>query len=865
MVASFRALGKKVKSSSQRAAIYAIVNYFLHCGEPSGTWWGRAAEALALSGEVERDPFFAVLAGYEPRGIKRLVQIQRRKRKGRRRRKGDDPPDDDLPGDVDDTPDAKSGSRQRLNRSPGADVCFTVPKSVSALWAVSPKHIREEIEQALVVAVTRILEWIQAEIPLARRGSGGWQRELADLVAATFRHSVNRNLEPNLHVHVIFANLIRRNDGSWGTLNTALLRDWTRTLGPMFRACFGAELVRRLGVGLYQPKGKNGQEQGWPEIIGVPKKLMEHWSSRKNEIDELINAKAHELGGNTAQARQEANLRSRKSKVRLPAQDELFKRWHEEAKRFGFDQQKAQRLIGSRKTARKKDYQQVRDQAIARITKYQSDFFERDLIRHVCEAMQDQGIDGIHIAERVRADLAMSPDIVRLKNTDGEQRFTTREMWELEEKLLGQVVQLQKRPGAAVSESVIAKVLKPGFKNLPKLKRRKPLNSEQTQAVREFLSSRQQIRVNSYVSGAGNTHMFDVVREGFERAGYRVIGGAVTGTQKEELVRQTGMDSRTAASYLHHLDKSKLRAAWDRARHDAKQLLRAIRGKQTYGYAPLKLTPRDVIVLDAATMLDTRTMERFADHALKSGATLILAGDERQPASALAGGPFKRIAKMVGHSQLTGNQRQLDEHDREAVQDIRHGDGKKALKNYAERGRIIIGKDRQATIQAAVKKWSDQGGARQPQDHRIFTSTRADAHVVNALCQAERHQLGQLRSLLPIRLGNVRIYKGDRVLFHMAYRPVGIENGSQATVIGINPALRQITVFLDGEPSAQDKARGLTRVVTVPLKKLGKDGIALGYAQAPQGQTVSNSYMLLGGSMTSQEMAYVQSTRGRTT
>lgn len=342
----------------------------------------------------------------------------------------------------------------------------------------------------------------------------------------------------------------------------------------------------------------------------------------------------------------------------------------------------------------------------------------------------------------------------------------------------------------------------------------------------------------------------------------------MAGAAKEELVRQTGINSRTVASYLYHLDKNRWQAIRDRVRHDAKQLLRAMQGKTTYAPTKIKLTSRDVLILDEAGMLDTRTLERLINHVRKANATLILAGDYAQLPPIAAGGPLKHLVGKVGQAWLRTNMRQRDEADRQAVQDIRDGEASKALKSYAARGRVTVGADKEETMTKLVKSWSANGGARRPGDHLIFTQTRVETDAMNELCQAERKRKGQLGLAASIRVGQQGLYRGDRIMFHEAYRAAGIENGYRGTLLRVDPILRRITVRLDQEPSKEARARGLTQTVTVPLRAFKSGGISLGYSATThkmQGQTIENSYMLVGGSMTNQEMSYVQATRGRAT
>lgn len=828
MVASFAALGGSASGVAKYFGDKSTANYHIEGGEQPGEWTGRGAVALGLAGKVTRGQLTRVLGGRHPHRNEQLAQIQAR---------------------------STSTDRKRRDRVPGFDVCFSVPKSVSVLWSASDARTRYEIEAAINSSVRKILTWIESEIRLARRGRDGLHQEFAKLVVAVFRHAVNRNHDPNLHVHCVIANLCQRSDRSWATVNGNAIRDWTRTLGPMFRCSLASELQKRLGVELYQPESNTpGRKQGWFEVRGVPEKLNSQCSSRRAEIDRELGG-ADASGSSTGQARQRANKLTRKAKERVPPREDLFARWREEAHTHGFDEKAVQKICGRKQTITF-DFGKVLKQVLAQITEQQAHFNERDVIRRICEASQVAGVAGDFVAHKVRQELSQSPDIVRLGLSRGEQRFTTLQMWELEKTLLSQIKYLQQRPGAQVRPYIVEKVIKD----------RTTIQSEQADAVRHLLTQKQSVRILSGVAGAGKSYTLDTVRDGLERAGFIPIGGALAGAAKEELVRQTGINSRTVASYLYHLDKSTWQAVKDRVRHDANQLLRAIQGKNTYLPNKITLTKKHVLILDEAGMLDTRTLQRLVHHVRKAGATLILAGDHKQLPPIAAGGPYKHLIAKLGHAQLQNNQRQRDLNDQQAVQDIREGRAEDALKNYAQRGRVTIGNDKQDTVSRLIATWAANGGVANPKDHVIFTQTRADAQLVNRMCQAERQRFGLNRDTSCVCIGDDKIYVGDRVMFQKAYRLAGIENGYRATVIAVNPISKKISVRLDQEPTGQNRARGLTSTVVVPIRDLGPDGIALGFAATThklQGQSVSHSYMLLGGNMTDQEMAYVQATRGR--
>lgn len=147
------------------------VDYYLDPDEPPGRWWGRGQTAAGVSGEVTGGGLRALLDGRHP-GTGRLLG----------RRFGD------------------SSAR-------GFDATFSAPKSVSALWALSPdRFVRAEVLAAHDTAVTAALDWFETHGAVTRRGRDGVdQVDTQGLVAALFRQHTSRTVDPQLHTHAVIA------------------------------------------------------------------------------------------------------------------------------------------------------------------------------------------------------------------------------------------------------------------------------------------------------------------------------------------------------------------------------------------------------------------------------------------------------------------------------------------------------------------------------------------------------------------------------------------------------------------------------------------------------------------------------------
>lgn len=854
MVASFSALG----GNAPQPNTGAIAGYFAGAGYYAGeggavSWWlGEGAEALGLRGEVRRWQLECTLAGMHPFSRQQLIQIQRQKRN---RSKPESGPTPDDPRDPD---NARPRRKPRRDRSPGVDVCLTPSKSIGALLAVLDEPLRQNVLAALDRAACSTLELAEKDLLLGRSGKGGWRKENPKLVISVFRELVNRNLEPNPHWHCVFSNMGLCRDGKWRSLNTTILRDWALTLTPIFASNVAKEL-RALGLELEWAKTADGQPADWFEIKGVPNSVIERWSSRRAEIEKAVDGDAEKFNDATGAARQSANLASRKAKQETPPEAELFDRWRQEAAALGFTPKMAGRLFGKTKAIDVEAvYEAAWNKALAKLNHECAYFAERHLTLLVTAETQIAGLSGVEVARRVKRALQNSPEIVRRGKLAGEQQFTTRTTWDLECKLIKAVEKLQALRGAAVSAKAVARTLK----------KHKGLNAEQQAAVRHILTDKSAIKVLTGVAGAGKSTSLKAVKEALVKAGYRPIGGALAGAAKEELVAKTGMPSRTVASYLWHLKKSPWRKVRDHVRHAAKQMLRAALGKNTYGPTKVKFDSRTVLFLDECGMLHTKALFGIIRQVQKAKGTIVLTGDVAQLPPILAGGPLKHITEKVGHAHLSKNERQKDARDQEAVKALREGRADEALRNYAERGRLKIGRDKEDAIKQLVAEWSKNGGIENPKEHVIFAQTRREARALNAAAQKERQRFGAVRSWGGVGVGEERIFVGDRVIFHKPLRKWGAENGHRATVLRVNPILRTITVRLDHQPPSLPGQKPRSQTVTIPLRALGKDGLTLGMAATThkfQGQTCDHSYVLMASRLTSKEMGYVQATRARHT
>jgi Ti-type conjugative transfer relaxase TraA len=465
------------------------------------------------------------------------------------------------------------------------------------------------------------------------------------------------------------------------------------------------------------------------------------------------------------------------------------------------------------------------------LTRRQSTFTRRDMAREVFRYIDD--------GERFRnlmARLEGSPELVRLApavrdergNVVEPERYTTREMLAVESRMAERAQEMADTRTHGVGE---------GNRNAA-LGRHIYLSAEQREAV-SFITGERQIEALTGFAGAGKSAAIAAARDAWQAEGYRVLGGALSGIAAENLHRESGVESRTLAS-------------WEKAWREGRE----------------RLQSRYVLVIDEAGMVGSRQLERIVSAAAEHGTKVVLVGDAEQLQPIEAGAAFRAIAERVGYQELSGIRRQREAWQREASSDFARGQPGRAFDRYQEHGAIHFAENRYKAKEELIGAWSDYRAAQGAEKASlILAHTRADVRELNLQARSilrERGELGQevrvevARELaaddgtITIERGERHFAPGERVMFLKNDRWLGVRNGSLGTVTEVKrDAMR---VVLDG-------AAG--REVSFNLG----DYAVLDYGYAAtvhkaQGATVDRSFVLATPGM-DRHLAYVGMTRHR--
>ena len=640
--------------------------------------------------------------------------------------------------------------------------------------------------------------------------------EQAGLVAAVFRHETARGIpgyvpDPNLHWHVVLANVSVRADGTTGAFDGRPLfyRHMKMAVGALFRAELSKELAA-LGLVSYRPTRTNGKLASWFELQAVPFELVSEFSKRRQQIEKWL----RETGRSGAKAAERAALVTRAKKETI-TRDERFPAWQDTGLQFGFSKQCAEKafLEASPSRIEKEQPKTVVERAISRITSERAHFSRLELLRFSAEEAQGKSIGIAEIREAVDFALMHSSEIVRLGKVDGQTQFTTKAMLMVEEQMLEAAGRLRVKNTHLVDSAVVARTLSD----------HPTIRPEQAEAVRHVVSDTGGIACVNGMAGTGKTYMLSIAREAFERAGYQVVGTALAATAAKQLETGAGIESVHIHKLFYELKNG------DR-----------------------NVSKTTVLIVDEAGMVGTLQMQRLTALAEDNGVKLVLVGDDKQLQAIDAGSPFRGIAERVGVCELRDIIRQKAVWQRQAVEEFSRGEAESALKRFLDRGLLRITADSDEAIETLVSDWDMERKNISLDETLIFAGTNLEATTLNRLCQKRRLNAGEL-SGAALRVGTENYHVGDRVLFSQNNAGLLIRNGTAGTVVSVTPETDTLRVKVDDG-------------YTVSVDTTMYEHLKLGYAVTThkgQGKTVKLAFMLSGGPMTDRELTYVQASRSR--
>jgi conjugative relaxase-like TrwC/TraI family protein len=653
------------------------LDYYGSRGETPLRWGGAVAERLGLSGEVTPDAFRAV---FGPGGARHPV----------------------------------TGDKLVRTTRLGFEIVVSVHKSVSVLGVIGRAEDMHAILDAQTQATT---DWLEAAMAAfgGRRGRAAVVTPTTGLLWAITRHGTSRAGDPELHDHILIANLTEMLDdrAGWKGLFSALVRDLGEAACMAGRMAGAAKAIE-LGYAIELDPGRSGRARDW-RIAGIPAAVCDLYSKRRDEIDDYLDA--HGYTG--YRARRIAVRRTRAVK-RFTGVDELMPRWHAELEAHGWTvEQLAQALDDARRrcTGLLPALTDAEiDTLTAELMDPEGEFLTRwkvfgrsRLVAEIAPRLYGHHPDEL---DRVVNRVVASPEVVPLIGVAGarEQPYTAAAVLANEHTIAETIDRLTDRPGPSVDHHTIARAVTAKAAQVGRA-----LTPGQRSAIENICGPTGAVKIVVGVAGSGKTTALDAASRALEDAGYTVVGTATSGQAARTLGREADVMSRTVRSLLWRLD-----------------------------HGTLQLNDRTVVVLDEAAMTADVDLARLLWHIDRTGATVVLVGDPRQLPAVGPGGALAAVCQR--HPEMVTvmgqNVRQTDPDERRALAQLRHGNIDRAVAFYATRDRIAVSPNRVAALAGMVDAWATDTLA--GHDAMMLAWRRRTVADLNRLARIKAEQLGLL-------------------------------------------------------------------------------------------------------------------------
>ena len=747
------------------------------------------------------------------------------------------------------------------------DYTFSVPKSVSAIWAVADAGTQSLIAAAHHAAVAELVELIEQEVAATRVGATGQDGAVAQVdvlgVAATaFDHYDSRSHDPQLHTHVVISNKVKTaQDGKWRTLDSRPMHRAVVAISEMYNAVLADHMTRTFGLDWETRDRGRDRNPAW-EITGVPDELITEFSTRTKFIEEeknrLIDAYAAKHGRRPSprivlKLRAQATLATRPEKdVRSLA--DLTAEWRQRTTQvLGEDATTWARTITSSEvlpaTVRADDLpldviEQIGWTVTMMVGEKRSTWTRWNLHAEAsrqlmglrfASTMDRKAITGMVVDAAEQASLRLTPPELAIspalfRRADGSSRFrpyastvfSSESLLEAEDRLLARADKTT-APTIAL-ETVEAVTRKPDKKG-------RSLGADQAAALTAIALSGRVVDVLVGPAGAGKTTAMSALRRAWEAEHGRgsVVGLAPSAVAAQVLADDLGIATENTAKWLY-----------------------------AFHTTGATFTRGQLVIVDEASLAGTFTLDQITAQAEEQGAKVLMVGDWAQLQSVDAGGSFGMLVSVRDDApELTNVHRFIHAWEKTTSLDLRHGHTS-AIDTLIKHQRVH-GAEEEQVMDAAYTAWrSDQAAGKAS---ILVAETQQSVTTLNQRARADRIIDGTVNpeQELPLHDGTA-VCEGDLVITRRNNRR--LRSGSSWVRNGDRWVVTQLRD--DGSITIRPTHRRFGGSIVLPASYVAEH-LDLGYAvtaHRAQGVTTDTAHVVVTAT-TTRENFYVAMTRGR--
>jgi len=326
--------------------------------------------------------------------------------------------------------------------------------------------------------------------------------------------------------------------------------------------------------------------------------------------------------------------------------------------------------------------------------------------------------------------------------------------------------------------------------------------SEQQEAAVQMLCSDKAVTVLVGRAGTGKTtSVLQPVVALHQQAGFKVMGMALAAEAAKNLAVETGCKAETIAYYTHRWNQiPELQAALATDKLTQKERNKAIQNLESYQKTiPTKDT---VIIVDEAGMVGTKDWYQLVAMASRTGAKLIVCGDDHQYKAVDAGDVFRKSIEMADAkgcmAEVSYIFRQTPDWMKQASMELAQLETTTALMAYENKGYVREADTESEMVRLLARDYVEKIKNNPTHSGAVLTSTNDTRLALNKEIR-EHLQINGLLNEDMIQHQGKGLALGERIVFLANDRgqyhvksssgKLAVKNGTQGTIESIEPIL----------------------------------------------------------------------------
>lgn len=466
---------------------HGTLGYYTGDDQAIGLWGGKAAQALGLTGAINKRDFASLCDNLNPHTGKRLT------------------------------------GRTDIGRTVGYDFTFNASKSVSLAYALGSDSDKEAILAAFNQSVAETMRDIETGMQTRVRAKGKNENRLTGNIAyGAFTHFTTRPIDgvadPHLHSHCFVFNATYDHEGrKWKAGQFQQLKQDA----PYYEAVFHSKLAHYLQMSGYRiTRTKNGFE-----LAGIEKHTIDKFSRRTQEIEAY--SAEHDI--TDKKQKSEIGARTREAKRPLLSNEMQEKAWHD---RLTPDELAIIRQLKQQRSITPLNNQSARNALQFSLNHH----LERKSVASDKEILATAIKSSIGEATPQQVKQAYDADTNILSATEDLRTFiTTKEALAEEKRLIRYCTEVRNRYRPIHAQYEPQNPI---------------LNNQQLRAVKHALSSTDGITIITGKAGTGKTTLMKEVQQGIKASGKEIFSFAPSSEASRGVQRSEGFENADTVAQL---------------------------------------------------------------------------------------------------------------------------------------------------------------------------------------------------------------------------------------------------------------------------------------------------------------------------